>query len=85
MYVKMSQQMIDIKKASQIAKKFFKTDKCYGSIGEIRESEQDWMFEGKAKKTLYGASIVCVPKNGEDPYLMNASDPEQIWERAIKL
>lgn len=51
--------MIDIKKASQIAKKFFKTDKCYDSIGEIRESEQDWMFEGKAKKTLYGASIVC--------------------------
>lgn len=27
MYVKRSQQMIDIKKASQIAKKFFKTDK----------------------------------------------------------
>ncbi len=27
--------MIDIKKASQIAKKFFKTDKCYDSIGEI--------------------------------------------------
>ena len=34
--------MIDIKKASQIAKKFFKTDKCYDSIGEIRESEQIW-------------------------------------------
>ena len=48
--------MIDIKKASQIA-----------------------------KKTLYGASIVCVPKNGEDPYLMNASDPERIWESAIKI
>lgn len=24
--------MIDIKKASQIAKKFFKTDKCYDSL-----------------------------------------------------
>lgn len=77
--------MIDIKKASQIAEKFFKTDKCYDGILEIRESKQDWMFEGKAKTPVYGASIVCVPKNGEDPYLMNASDPEQIWERAIKL
>lgn len=35
MHVKRSLQMIDIKKASQIAKKFFKTDKCYDSIGEI--------------------------------------------------
>ena len=75
--------MITLEKAYEIANEFYKTDECYDGILEIRESQDNWLFEGRLKHTTYGTNNVCVPKNGEEPYLFNPNTNDQIWKDAM--
>lgn len=75
--------MVDLKTAYKIAHDFFIED-GYSGVYEIRESETSWMFMGKCKKTCYGTSEICVPKDGSDPYLFSISHEDffSTWKNA---
>lgn len=67
--------MVEFKEACEIATKFF-LENDYAS--------DKWLFSPKCKKTCYGVSYICVPKNGDEPYLFNPTGMDNIlmWENA---
>lgn len=54
------------------------------SIDEAKDASDKWLFSPKCKKTCYGVSYICVPKNGDEPYLFNPTGMDNIlmWENA---
>lgn len=75
--------MVDLKTAYKIANDFF-LENDYAGVCEARETDTSWLFEGKCKQTTYGTSEVCVPKNGDEPYLFNIAHEEgaNMWGNA---
>ena len=75
--------MVDLKTAYNIANEFF-LNNGYEGVYESRETDNSWLFNGKCKRTNYGTSEVCVPKNGDEPYIFNIAheDGAIIWENA---
>lgn len=68
--------MISLKRAYNIATDFFIRN-GYVGVYEIRELKDKWVSMGKSEETIYGASQVCIPKNGDEPYLIDIShEPE---------
>ena len=83
MRVKRSNCMVDMKTAYKIANDFF-LENNYVGVYETRETSDKWLFLGKCENTCYGTSEVCVPKNGDEPYLFSITDEMffDIWENA---
>lgn len=75
--------MIDFKTAYGIANDFF-LENGYTGVHETRENNDSWLFSGKCEQVTYGTSEVCVPKNGDGPYLFDTSHEKEltIWENA---
>lgn len=75
--------MVDMKAAYRIANDFF-LENNYAGVYETRETSDKWLFVGKCKNTCYGTSEVCVPKNGDEPYLFNITDARALdmWKKA---
>lgn len=75
--------MIDFKTAYEIANDFFLKN-GYAGIYESRETDEHWLFLPKCNGTCYGVSNVCVPKNGDEPHIYNATDIEManVWNCA---
>ena len=78
--------MIDLKTAYDIANNFF-LENNYAGVFEIRESNKSWLFEGMCHRAQYGCSEICVPKNGDAPYLFNIRMDEgfKMWESAKEI
>lgn len=83
MLAKRSDCMVDLKTAYKIANDFF-LENNYAGVYEVRETNDKWLFEGKCKCTCYGTSEMCVPKNGEEPYLFSITgmDNAIMWKNA---
>jgi len=83
MLAKRSDFVVDLKTAYDIAKDFF-LENNYSGVFEIRESKNNWLFEGKCDSVQYGSSEVCVPKNGDEPYLFSIrmKDGFEMWKNA---
>ena len=62
--------MVDLKSAYNIANDFF-LNNGYEGVYESRETDNSWLCCGKCKRPNYGTSEVCVPKNGDEPYVFN--------------
>ena len=80
--------MIDVVEAFKMTEKVYLEDDCYTGVREIRETVDYWLFSGKAKHTLYGYFDICIPKNGEKPFIYsNDKKMTEIWNNAtvIKL
>ena len=75
--------MVDLKTAYRIANDFF-LENAYLGVYEARETDTSWLFEGKCKGTCYGTSEVCVPKNGDEPYIFSVTDMDSaiMWRNA---
>ena len=75
--------MVDLKTAYQILNDFFLKNDSDG-VYEARETNDNWLFEGKCKGTCYGTVEVCVPKNGDGPYVFSATDTDGVimWSNA---
>lgn len=73
--------MVNLKTAYKIANAFFLENEYVG-VYEIRETNNAWLFMGKCKQACYGTTEVCVPKNGEAPYLFSITDDEglRMWK-----
>mgnify|MGYP000088608396 CR=1 FL=1 len=83
MHVKRSDFVVEFKEACEIATKFF-LENDYASIDEAKDASDKWLFSPKCKKTCYGVSYICVPKNGDEPYLFNPTGMDNIlmWKNA---
>lgn len=77
MRAKRSDFMVDIKTAYKIANDFFLANDYVG-VYEIRETNEEWLFLGKCKQACYGTTEICVPKNGEDPYLFSITGTAEL-------
>ena len=75
--------MIDLKKAYEIANDFF-LENGYVGVHEARENDDSWLFSGKCEQATYGTSQVCIPKNGDEPYLFDTAHEKEftMWENA---
>lgn len=74
--------MISIEKAYRIANSFF-VENDYVGVYEVRENEDSWLFAPQCKSACYGVANVCVPKNGDEPYVFSTTDTDGavMWER----
>ena len=86
MHVKRGESMVCLEKAYKQADDFFR-DNDYAGVDTTRETDDSWLFCPKCKETCYGVSYVCVPKNGEAPYLFSVSDEEmaEVWINAKEI
>lgn len=77
-----SEIMISIEKAYRIANSFF-VENDYVGVYEVRENEDSWLFVPQCKSACYGVANVCVPKNGDEPYVFSTTDADGavMWER----
>ena len=43
-----------------------------------------WLFSAKTEQTMYGSFEICVPKNGENPYVFTVTDTDgfKLWNNA---
>ena len=43
-----------------------------------------WLFSTKTEQTMYGSFEICVPKNGENPYVFTVTDTDgfKLWNNA---
>lgn len=75
--------MVYLEEAYEIAKDFFLKNGYIG-VDEARETDSSWLFNGKSEQSIYGTSEVCVPKNGDEPYVFNIAHEEgaAMWENA---
>lgn len=75
--------MVDLKTAYKIANDFF-IENDYAGVYEVRETNDKWLFEGKCKRTCYGTFEICVPQNGDEPYLFSNTDDNgfAMWKNA---
>ena len=73
--------MVDLKTAYKIVNDFF-LENDYAGIYEVRETDDKWLFEGICRHTFYGASEVCVPKNGDETYIFSLTgmDNAIMWK-----
>ena len=72
--------MVDLVEALKMAEKAFREDKCYVGVKEICETEEYWLFSGKAKQTVNGYFNICIPKNGDEPFIFgHGSEMNEIW------
>ena len=67
--------MISIEKAYRIANSFF-VENDYVGVYEVRENEDSWLFVPQCKSACYGVANVCVPKNGDEPYVFSTTDTD---------
>ena len=76
--------MISIEKAYRIANSFF-VENDYVGVYEVRENEDSWLFVPQCKSACYGVANVCVPKNGDEPYVFSTTDADGavMWERGF--
>lgn len=76
--------MVELKDAYKMANDCFLDNEDYLGVREVRETEDKWLFEGKLKHTTYGTFEICVPKNGDEPYLYNPYEKKymELWEKA---
>ncbi len=83
MPVKRSDCVVGLKKAYKIANDFF-LENDYAGVYEVRETDSSWLFVPKCKATCYGVADICVPKNGEEPYIFCVTDVNGaiMWENA---
>ena len=81
--VKRSDFMVEFKEAYEIATNFF-LENDYAGVDEAKDTNDMWLFAHKCKKTCYGVSYICVPKNGDEPYIFNPTGMDNgiMWENA---
>nr|DAI33125.1 MAG TPA: immunity protein [Caudoviricetes sp.] len=75
--------MVDLEKAYKIANGFF-LDNDYVGVHEIRENADSWLFVPQCKSACYGVANVCIPKNGDEPYVFSTAEPDgaAVWNSA---
>ena len=73
---------VDYETAYWIAERCF-LENDYIGIAETRETIDAWLFSGKAEQTMYGNFEICVPKNGDTPYVFTTTDIEgfKLWSQ----
>lgn len=69
--------MVSIKKAYDLANAFF-INKGYTGVLEGREVEENWAFMQKNVSADAKRFGVCVPKNGEEPFMFDESNEKAI-------
>ena len=83
MLVRRSDFMLKFEEAYEIATNFF-LENDYAGVAEARETNDKWIFAPQCKRICYGVSYVCVPKNGDDPYVFNPTgmDNAVMWNES---
>lgn len=78
--------MISAKEAYKIAYDIFVFNDCAG-VGEMRDAGEYWLFSEKCDCPIYGAIEICVPKNGDEPFIINTfREPyAEKWRNAKKV
>ena len=74
---------VDYETAYWIAERCF-LESDYIGIAESRETIGLWLFSAKTEQTMYGSFEICVPKNGENPYVFTVTDTDgfKLWNNA---
>ena len=75
---------VDFETAYWIAERCF-LENDYVGIQESRENKESWLFSGKAEQTICGSFEICVPKNGDTPYVFTRTDTDgfKLWNQSI--
>ena len=75
--------MVEFKDAYESANKIFLENE-YAGVHEARENDDSWLFAGKCKQKSYGTFEICIPKNGDSPYIFNVAheDGATVWKNA---
>ena len=74
---------LNLKKHMRLQLIFF-LENDYAGVYEAKDTNDMWLFAPKCKKTCYGVSYICVPKNGDEPYIFNPTGMDNVimWENA---